>query len=192
MLQQQPDGSVATLNLLDPADAVHRDQRQHVSSARPRGGLAETSVTDPDYAGKIVQFAQDQAPDTFAGEPVNFFQTFSTTVTAQLAFPDGNGPEGLLPLLNLEIWGTPTSRPAADPTNANFVYQRFQRGILHYDKACGCTQGLLLADYLKSVLTGLNLPPDLEGQAQSSKYYRQYAPGQPASLARAARCPGVT
>jgi hypothetical protein len=55
---------------------------------------------------------------------------------------------------------------------------------MHYDKNCNCTQGLLLADYLKSVLTGTNLPPDLEAQARTSKYYRQYAPGQPLSIAR--------
>ena len=37
---------------------------------------------------------------------------------------------------------------------------------MHYDRGCGCTQGLLLADYLKSILTGQNLPPDLEAQAR--------------------------
>jgi hypothetical protein len=42
-----------------------------------------------------------------------------------------------------------------------------------------------LADYLKSLLTGQNLPPDLEAQARTSRYYRQYAPGQPLSIARA-------
>ena len=36
---------------------------------------------------------------------------------------------------------------------------------MHYDKGCGCTQGLLLADYLKALITGVNLPADLAAQA---------------------------
>ena len=47
----------------------------------------------------------------------------------------------------------PTSRPMHDPNNPGFIYQRFQRGIMHYDKGCGCTQGLLLADYVKALIT---------------------------------------
>ena len=43
---------------------------------------------------------------------------------------------------------------------------------MHYDKACGCTQGLLLADYLKALLTGDNLPGDLAAQAASSPLLR--------------------
>src|SRR5262249_10461645 len=52
------------------------------------------------------------------------------------------------------------------------------------------TQGLLLADYLKSILTGQNLPPDLDAQARTSKYYKQYAPNQPKSIARPTDLPG--
>jgi hypothetical protein len=77
-----------------------------------------------------------------------------------------------------------------DPNNNNFIYQRFQRGIMHYDKNCGCTQGLLLADYFKAVITGKNLPADLAAQVQGSKYFQQYAPGQPGSLARPKDLPG--
>ena len=54
----------------------------------------------------------------------------------------------------------PTSRPAADPNNPGFIYQRFQRGIMHFDAATGRTQGILLADYLKAILRGTDLPPD--------------------------------
>src|ERR1043166_6976133 len=63
---------------------------------------------------------------------------------------------------------------------------------MHFDKGCGCTQGLLLADYLKSLLTGQNLPPDLAQQAQAdhSRFLNQYAPGQPLSIARPAQLPG--
>jgi hypothetical protein len=102
-------------------------------------------------------------------------------VSAQDA-PDAS--ESLLPLFDLDIWGAPTSKPARDPSNNNFIYQRFQRGIMHYDKGCGCTQGLLLADYLKAVITGNNLPTDLAAQVQTSKYYKQYAPGKLRGIAR--------
>ena len=126
------------------------------------------------------------APDTFEGEPVNFGTTFFNTVTAADA-PDAD--PALLPGFNLQIWGAPTSNPARDPANNNFIYQRFQRGIMHYDKGCTCTQGLLLADYLKAILTGQNLPPDLDAEAKTSKYYKQYAPGQPKSIARPGELP---
>src|SRR5207302_1540432 len=73
-----------------------------------------------------------------------------------------------------EIWGAPTSKPARDPHNPNFIYQRFQRGIMHYDKGCSCTQGLLLADYFKALLMGQNVPADLAAQARESRFFKQY------------------
>src|SRR5690242_272987 len=185
VVQLQPDGSVATLNLLDPGLMPYTKINGSTFPAPDPSIVGQTpTVSDPDYATRIIQFTQDNAPDTFNGNQVNFFQTFSTTVTYDDAFPNGDGPDSLVPLLNLQIWGAPTSKPAVDPNNNNFIYQRFQRGIMHYDKTCGCTQGLLLADYLKSILTGSNLPPDLDGQAHTSKYYRQYASGQALSIAR--------
>ena len=187
VMQLWPDGSVHTLNLLD-AGLLPYTKINGSTFPAPDPAIinATPSVSDPDYATKIVQFVQDQAPNTFEGETVNFGQTFNTTVSAQDA-PDA--PASLLPLFDLDIWGAPTSKPARDPNNNNFIYQRFQRGIMHFDKGCNCTQGLLLADYLKSVITGQNLPPDLAAQVQPSKYYKQYAPGQPLSLARPSDLP---
>ena len=57
-----------------------------------------------------------------------------------------------MPLINLEIWGLPTSKPVRDERNHNFVYQRLQRGILHYDATTGTTQGILLGDAWKLAL----------------------------------------
>ena len=82
----------------------------------------------------------------------------------------------IIGLLDLEIWGAPISNPAADPGNSNFVYQRFQRGVMHFDASTGRTQGLLLADYLKAILRGRDLPTDLAQAARSSKYFDQYCP----------------
>jgi hypothetical protein len=187
VVQLQPDGSVATLNLLDPGLMPYTRINGSTFPAPDPAIVSQTpTVNDPDYATKIIQFAQQNAPDTFQGNQVNFFQTFSNTVSFDDAFPDGNGDQSLVPLFNLQIWGAPTSAPSVDPNNHNFIYQRFQRGIMHYDMTCNCTQGLLLADYLKAILTGQNLPPDLDAQAKTSKYYKQYAPGQPLSIARPA------
>jgi polysaccharide biosynthesis protein PslG len=190
VMQLQPDGSVATLNLLDQGLLPYTRINGSTFPAPDRAVISQTpSPTDPDYATKIIDFIQAYAPNTFEGNVVNFGATFNSTVLA-VDVPDA--PESLLPLFNLQIWGAPTSQPAADPSNANFIYQRFQRGIMHFDKGCGCTQGLLLADYLKSVLTGVNLPPDLQQQAQAdhSRLLDQYAPRQPLSIARPSELPG--
>ena len=55
---------------------------------------------------------------------------------------------------------------------------------MHYDAGCQCTQGLLLADYFKSIITGQNLPPDLDIEARNSIYYKQYDPSKPLWIAR--------
>ena len=60
---------------------------------------------------------------------------------------------------------------------------------MHFDKSCGCTQGLLLADVFKLVLIGQDLPPDLGADAQTSRFYQQYAPARPLSLARPDQMP---
>ncbi|HEX8966562.1 MAG TPA: hypothetical protein VF937_01695, partial [Chloroflexota bacterium] len=188
VMQLWPDGGVHTLNLLDAGLLPYTRINGSTFPAPDQGVISGTPTpADPAYATAIIQFVQGQAPDTFEGEPVNFGQTFNTTVSADDA-PDADA--SLLPLFNLDIWGAPTSAPARDPNNHDFIYQRFQRGIMHYDKGCGCTQGLLLADYLKSVMTAKNLPPDLAAQVQTSRYYKQYAPGQPLSLARPNDLPG--
>jgi hypothetical protein len=185
VMQRQSDGSVQTLNLLDPGLMPYtRINGSTFPGPDPAIATATPPATD---LNAILDFVFTQAPDTFEGEPVNFGATFFSTVTAADA-PDAD--PGLLPGFDLQIWGAPTSAPARDPANNNFIYQRFQRGIMHYDKGCGCTQGLLLADYLKSILTGQNLPPDLASQVTSSRYYRQYSPGSPAFLARPAELPG--
>jgi hypothetical protein len=94
-------------------------------------------------------------------------------------------------LLNLEIWGLPTSNPAPDPGNGGFIYQRFQRGIMHFDASCGCTQGILVGEYLKAVITNRSLPADLAADMQSSRFFNQYSPGSPGWTARPGELPGT-
>ncbi|MHB1131406.1 MAG: PQQ-dependent sugar dehydrogenase [Chloroflexota bacterium] len=179
VMQQAPDGSVRLLNLLDeglmPVASINFAQ---FPGPDPDVLAAVPDVAAPDYGAQMVAFIQANVPDLFEGQPVNFLRTFNETVPAL-----GIGP-GMRALLNLEIWGAPLSRPARDPNNPAFVYQRFQRGVLHFDAVTGTTGGLLLGDWFKSVLTGQGLPADLEQQMQGSPYLRQYDNGRPLGLAR--------
>ena len=114
----------------------------------------------------LLDWIKQNVPDVWEGVNVNFYEVFLNTVKYEDAYPDGDGNPSWMPGINLEMWGAVTSRPAADPNNSDFIYLRFQRGIMHYDKSTGHTQGLLLGDHLKSVITGQNLPGDLDAEGQ--------------------------
>ena len=152
VIQLGPDGAVRPLNLLDPG-LLPYTQINGSTFPAPNERLAALAPSpgQPGYAQEVLEFVRRNAPETFNGQPVRFFSTFNSTVTPDVAFGPGGGDPSLLPLINLEIWGVPTSLPAQDPNNGGFIYQRFQRGIMHYDAACRCTQGLLLADYFKAL-----------------------------------------
>jgi hypothetical protein len=170
VMQQCGTQGVGTLNLLDDGLLPYTQMNGSSFPASDSTVTAATpKVTDPNYASSILDFVRVTAQDTFDGQTVNFKKTFFNTITPDIA---GTDDPNILGLLDLEIWGAPTSKPAYDPSNHNFIYQRFQRGIMHYDKTCGCTQGLLLADYLKALVTGENLPPDLAAQAATSPLLR--------------------
>jgi hypothetical protein len=62
---------------------------------------------------------------------------------------------------------------------------------MHHDRTSGLTQGLLLADYFKAILTGQNLPADVANAARGSRFFQQYAPGQTGSLARPGDLPNT-
>src|SRR5688572_1361362 len=176
VLQVQGNG-VKTLNLLEEgllpyttiSGTTFPAVDESVVGAAPKAGSAT-------YTEDVATYLDKFAPNTWEGEPVKFGDTFSSSVTLADAFPDGGGNAGLLMLLNLEIWGLPTAKPARDPGNNNFVFLRFQRGVMHYDASCTCTQGLLLADALKAVITNQNLPADLGAQASDSPLFSQYDP----------------
>ena len=193
ILQLRPDGGVQTMNVLDDGILPYTRMNGSTFPAPDPAVIGQSPRPDaPDYLPRTLEFVRAMAPDSFEGEPVNFAETFLSSVTARDAYPNGlpDGGDSLVPYFNLDIWGLPTSKPAHDPTNPSFIYQRFQRGIMHYDKGCGCTQGLLLADYVKSLMTGRNLPADLADQARSSKFVNQFKPNAPQSLARPGDLPG--
>ncbi len=177
IMQLNPDGSVSTMNLLD--DGLMPYTRINFSTFPGADGGMASAAPKPGsdgYLDKMLDWMKEKVPDQWNGMPVNFWKTFNETVRYEDAYPDKKMDPGIMPAINLELWGAPTSAPSYDPSNKNFVYLRFQRGIMHYDKTNGTTQGLLLGDYLKSIITGINLPPDLDEQARGSRFYRQYNP----------------
>jgi hypothetical protein len=172
-MQQCGAGGVGTLNVLeDGLLPYNRFNGSTVPAPDPALIAAAPLPSDLNYGTRAIDFVRAYAPETVDGEPVKFFSTFSSTVGLSDAFPQCAGDAGLLPLLNLQLWGLPTSQPAYDPNNHEFIYLRFQRGVMHYDKGCHCTQGLLLTDYLKDLLTGDHLPADLAAQAADSPLLR--------------------
>jgi hypothetical protein len=150
----------ALINLLDPEIFPYTRVNGSVFPSPDDQLKAQTpAVGTPEYAN-ILTFIQSVTPDQFSGQPVNFYQTF-------------------LARGGLEVLGAPISRPQPDPTNANFIYMRFQRVILHFRQGIG-TEPLLLADYLKQIMLGPNapnLPQDLQQQASGSRFFAQYCRG---------------
>jgi hypothetical protein len=174
---------VQLMNVLDPEIFPYTRVNGSIFPA-PDDALKNSTpkVSDPNYSTAILTFVRANAPDQSQGQTVNFGQTFFSSVSQQQA---NTSDPNLLGLFDLEIWGAPISQPAPDPGNANFIYQRFQRGIMHFTAGQG-TRGILLADYVKQILIGPtipgggsnpNLPPDLAQQSQGSKYFAQYCPG---------------
>ncbi len=192
VLQLRPDGTMGQLNLLDPG-LMPYTQINNATFPAPDLSLTHQLPTagSPDYVNKVLQYVQATAPNVWNGIPVSFQSTFNNSVTLSEVFPNGKGQPSLLPGVDLELWGVPTSLPAVDPNNHNFIYQRFQRGVMHYDRTTGITQGLLLADYFKSIITGQNLPADLAAQAQDSPFYKQYDASKPRWVARPDQLPNT-
>jgi hypothetical protein len=192
VMQRRPDGTVGLLNLLDPGLMPYtRINNATLPAFDPSVTAGSPTPGSPGYDQTIIPFIRERAPNQWQGRPVNFYATFLATVGLAEAYPDGRGDAALLPLLALEIWGLPTSQPAVDPANANFIYLRFQRGVMQYDATTGLTQGVLLADYLKAILVGDGLPPDLEREARTSPLYKQYSKSSPRWVSRPDLLPGT-
>jgi hypothetical protein len=160
IIQLCPGQGPALINLLDPDIFPYTRVNGSVFPSPDDTLKAQTpAVGSPEYAN-ILQFIQTNTPDTFSGQPVNYWQTFQ----------DRGG---------LEVLGAPISKPQVDPSNNSFIYMRFQRVILHYRAGIG-TEPLLLADYLKQIILGPtapSLPADLQQQASGSRFYAQYCRG---------------
>ena len=191
VMQQAPDGSARLLNLFDQGlfpftninGSTFPGPDPSVQGAAPQPG-------SQNYSTNILTFIQQNAPNSFNGRQTNFYNTFAGQVPLAAAFPNG-GDTSLLPGFDLEMWGVVTSHPSVDPANTNFIYLRFQRGIMMFDGSTNLTQGVLLADYFKAVITGNNIPPDLDLQAKGSSFYKQYNNAQANGLNNPGLMPGT-
>jgi hypothetical protein len=83
------------------------------------------SPDQPNYDARVQAFLQATVPDTWNGQPVQFLSTLNDT--------------------GVDVLGLPTSSPARDPNNPNFIYQRFQNGVLFYNGSEGTTSVLPLS-----------------------------------------------
>jgi hypothetical protein len=164
-LQVQPDGSVQVMQLTAPGllPFTHLNGLT-VPAADPALAMVTPGPEESNYTRRTLEFLQATVPESWNGRPVQFFSTLT-----------GQG---------VDVWGMPTSAPAADPRNPNFMYQRFSNGILLYDAASGTTTALPLGDWFKALLTDQNLPPDLAAQAAASPLLGLYDPARPHNLAR--------
>jgi beta propeller repeat protein len=191
IVQVGVSGSPQLINLLDPDMMPATTINFSTYPGVDQNIKAETpAVGQPNYATRIIEFTRLVALDSWQGLRVNFFGTFMGQVALQDAYPFGGGNPGVVPLLNLELSGAPISRPQADPNNHSFVYQRFQRTILHHDARTGLTQPVLLADYFKDVLMG-RAPADLTNQMAGSRFANQYNQSRPLALNRPEVLPGT-
>jgi len=193
VLQQSGNG-VNRLNVLDP-DVMPMTRANGSTFPAPDTSLGGSGAipdpSSPGYADRVIDFVGKYAPNEWNGRAVGFFDLFKGTVPVDIAFPGQTPNPGLVTLLNMEIWGVPTSQPTPDPANPGFIYQRFQRGIMHYRAEQNVTEGILVADYLKSVMTLRNLPPDLAEEMRGSRYFGQYDPAAPNWVKRPAELPNT-
>ena len=96
-----------------------------IPAADPSLVFVAPTPDQPNYDARLQAFLDVTVPDTWAGMPVQFLSTFS----------EAGG---------VDVLGVPTSAPKADPNNPNFVYQRFQNGVLFYNAADDSTSVLPL------------------------------------------------
>src|SRR5438105_11205630 len=193
MLEIAPDGSVMPANILAPDILpITRIDGLTLPAADPELlGSAPTSGS-PDYAVQTLAFINLYVPDDWNGLPVNFQSTFLDSVTCADAFGSDPCDPSALPTYALDLWGLPTSLPTSDPLNPDFVYQRFERGIMHFSRSSGRTQGLLLGDWLKRIMIGVDLSPDIDAAVRYSRFFAQYAPSRPLALDRPTDLPDTS
>ena len=172
IIQVCPGQGAALINLLDP-EIFPYTQVNGSTFPAPDTQMKNSTpqVGSPTYATDIVNFINQNVPDNFNGQPVDFLAHFNT-------------------LGGLVIWGAPISHPAPDPSNPNFIYQRFQRAIMHFIVGQG-TESILLADWLKAIIMNQGVPPDLMAQSRETRFFNQYCPGQAQWLCRPSELPGT-
>ena len=97
-----------------------------IPPADPAMTFVAPTPDQPNYDARLQAFLEITVPDMWGDMPVHFLSTYN----------DAGG---------VDVLGLPTSSPKADPTNPNFVYQRFQNSVLFYNALDDSTTALPLA-----------------------------------------------
>jgi len=182
-LQIGADGQVHAANLLDPGLMPYVNfAGVSVPPADPALAASLPATSSPAYPAAVVSFLEGPVPDTIAGRQVGFHAYFMASVPAQPGETDVAHT-----LRALQVWGLPTSAPAASGEPGGYAL-RWQRGAMLYASACACTRQLPLGELLKGVLLG-DAPADLQAEAAGSPLFAQYRPGNPRWLNRPGAAP---
>jgi hypothetical protein len=127
----QPDGSVQAVQLPSSGKlATQNLDGLTVPAADAATAFVTPSPDQPNYAARLAAF-------------------ISATVTPQVQSAYAQ-----------DVWGLPTSPARVDPNNPNFIYQRFQNGILMYDASTGSVGALPVGAWFKAALTAEGAPAD--------------------------------
>ena len=105
------------LLLAAPSAAMAQDTGLTLPQADPALVYLAPTPDQPNYAVRVQAFVQATVPEPFRS-----------------AFDATGGSD---------VWGLPTSEPAADPHNPNFVYQRFENGVLFFNATEGTTEPIV-------------------------------------------------
>jgi hypothetical protein len=119
--------AVVVVGLLMPGAALAAGPLDGLTVPQVDPALVFVAPTpdQPNYDARLQAFLEVTVPDTWNDVPVQFLSTLNDT--------------------GVDVLGVPTSEPKADPNNPNFVYQRFQDGLLFYNATDGTTSVLPLA-----------------------------------------------
>jgi hypothetical protein len=201
VLQQHPDGSITAMDLLNKALPLARADGYTYPAADPDMSAAVPPLTSPTYVDDALSsidsgWFDEQVPDSWNDLPINFNTAFRSTFRSAITCDDL--PAGMpcddRSLLRgaLDVWGLPISLVTADPNDPSHVYQRFQRGIMHYSAYDGSTSAIPVGDYFRRVLQDQSIPDDLRADLTGSRFLGEYAPSQPLGVARPLDLPATS
>jgi hypothetical protein len=195
-IEVRADGSVGTLDLVDgaflPLTAIGGPglaPDPALVARMPTGGA-------PTNAQTVAKYLDATAPNDWNGMPVRFGSTFRSMVRCPDLIGVAVCDNDTLLSAAADLWGLPTASPVLDPHSPDFVYLRFQRGVMVHSRKAGETQWLLLGELLKQVLLGRPLPPEIFSQITASpvysRFYAQFDPQARDGVARPTDLPNTS
>ena len=197
VVEQRTDGTIRTFDLLGNALPMLHADGKTFPDTDPDLLASDPPLDSPTYQTQALAaidsgILDSEALDNWNDLPVNFGSTFRGTITCgDLPAIQACDDRRLL-VAALDVWGLPTSAPAADPSDSDKVYLRFQRGIMQFSQSSGQTQAIPLGTWFKRVLIGSDVPDDMLQDVVGSRYFAQYAPALSLGVARPSDLPATS